>query len=147
MQDVSGYGLQVNITASNTFPAGFTVTQFADDADPMDMAAIKLADVAMGLNGDLISWSKAVPVPMVLNVIPGSEDDINLSILADANRVAKGKLSARDEIFATVVYPDGQVVSLYSGKLTDSSLGRSVSSGGKIKTKTYTFAFENKTGV
>ncbi len=147
MQDVSGYGLQVNITASNTFPAGFTVTQWADDADPLDMAAIKLADTAMGLNGDLVSWSKAVPVPMVLNVIPGSEDDINLNILADANRVARGKFSARDEIFATIVYPDGGIVTLNSGKITDAPPGRSVGSSGKIKTKTYTFAFESKTGI
>lgn len=147
MKDISGYGLQINIRANNTFPAGFTITQLADDSDPLDLAAVSLADTAMGLNGDLVSWSKATALPMVLNVIPGSEDDINLSILADANRVARGKFSSRDVIDATIIYPDGGVVSLYSGKITDASMGRSVSGGGRIKTKSYSFVFESKTGV
>ncbi|BFI50491.1 phage tail fiber protein [Yersinia pseudotuberculosis] len=32
--DISGFGTIVNIRASKTFPAGFNVTQFADDAEP-----------------------------------------------------------------------------------------------------------------
>ncbi len=145
--DISGFGLQATVVASNTFPAGFPVTQFADDTDPLDFAAIQIADKAMGLNGDLITWSRAIPLPAVISVIPGSDDDVNLAILAEANRVGQGKQSAYDEITMTLVYPDGRTIILSGGKMTDAMFGNSVSSSGRQKSKTYTFTFQNKTGV
>lgn len=147
MSDITGFGVVVTLTASNTFPVGVPITQFADDADPLDMSSVKIGDLAIGLNGDPISWAKAVPYPMVLNVIPGSEDDLNLAIIADANRVAQGKISAFDEITAIVAYPDGTVTTLTGGKMTDAPFGKSISSSGRLKTRQYTFAFGNKNGA
>lgn len=144
--DISGFGAVVNIIASNSFPAGFPVTQFADDSDPLDFAAIQIADTAMGLNGDLISWARAVTLPMVISVIPGTEDDTNLQNLADLNRVAQGKISAYDDITATVIYPDGTLVTLTGGKITNAPFGKSISSAGRLKTRVYTFSFEQKVG-
>lgn len=147
-QDVSGFGLSVNITASKTFPnGGFTVTQFADDGDPFDTPEITVADKAMGLNGDLIVWSKASPIEVSLNVIPGSDDDKNLAILLEANRVGKGKSSARDVITMTGIYPAGPNLVLTAGKITVGMVGNSVASSGRMKSKKYTFAFENRTGA
>jgi len=138
---VTGFGLVVTLIASNTFPTGLPITMFADDADPLSIEAVKIADTAMGLNGDLLSWSKAVPLPMMLNVIPGSADDVNLQILANANRVGQGKNSANDVISATIVYPDASVVNLTGGIITDASFGRGVASSGRQKTKAYSFLF------
>jgi hypothetical protein len=59
MQNISGFGLSINIIASNSFPIGLLITEFADDSDPFDLPSIQIADKAMGLNGDLIIWSKA----------------------------------------------------------------------------------------
>lgn len=146
MQDVSGFGFVININASNTFPAGYTVSQFADDADPMDIPELKTGEAKMGLNGDLIFWSSASPIDLKLAVVAGSEDDINLSILLEANRVGRGKSSARDVITATGVYPDGTTLSLTQGKIVAGSTGSSVSSNGRIKTKTFGFMFENRAG-
>ncbi|EHL7666656.1 hypothetical protein KEH73_000770 [Salmonella enterica] len=145
MEDISGVGLRVTIVASNTFPSGITITQFADDADPFDVPSMQLADKAMGLNGDLITWSKASPLTPTINVIPDSEDDKNLQVLAEANRVAKGKRSALDVITMTVIYPDDSGATYTSGKLTDSMPGKGVSSAGRFKTSAYIFAFENRT--
>lgn len=142
--DITGFGVVVNVVASNTFPVGFPVTQFADDADPIDFASVKIADTAMGLNGDLVSWAKAVPLPVVLNVIPGSEDDLNLQVLADANRVGQGKVSAYDSITLTVIYPDGTVVTFTGGKITDAMFGKSIAGSGRLKTRAYAFSFEQK---
>lgn len=142
--NISGFGGVVNIIASNTFPVGFPVTQWADDSDPLDFSSIRVADTSMGVNGDLIKWARAAPLPMVLNVIPGSQDDINLQILADANRVGQGKNSADDTITATVVYPDGTVITLTGGALTDAQFGKGISSAGRLKTKSYAFSFEAK---
>jgi hypothetical protein len=145
MQDISGFGLIVTLIASNTFPAGITLTQFADDADPVDMQSIQVADKAMGLNGDLVTWAKATPVPCILNIIPGSDDDRNMSILAENNRVGRGKLGSRDVITLTIVYPDGSTAFLNPGVLTDAMLAKSIASAGRMKSKNYTFAFENIT--
>lgn len=144
--DITGFGTIVNIVASSTFPATLPITQFADDSDPLDISAVQIADTAMGLNGDLIKWAKAVPLPMVLNVIPGSLDDQNLQILADANRVAQGKTSSRDLITATIIYSDGSTTTLTQGTITNAQFGNSIASQGRLKTKTYTFMFQNKVG-
>ncbi|EAA1041279.1 hypothetical protein GPN87_003089 [Salmonella enterica] len=145
MEDISGVGLRVTVVASKTFPAGFTITQFADDADAFDIPSMQLADKAMGLNGDLITWSKAAPLTPTINVIPGSDDDKNLQVLAEANRVAKGKRSALDVITLTVIYPDDSGATYSPGKITDSMAGKGVASSGRLKTNAYIFAFENRT--
>lgn len=145
--DITGVGTVVTLIASTTFPVGIPITQFADDADAVDMGSIQIADVAMGLNGDLIKWGKANALPVVIGVVPGSEDDLNLQILADANRVAQGKSSAYDNITLTIVYPDGSIVQFTGGVITDAMFGKSVSSAGRIKTRSYSFKFEQKNGA
>lgn len=145
MQNISGVGLTINLIASRTFPTGIQLTQFADDADPIDIQSIQIAEKAVGLNGDLLGWAKAVPVPCVLNIIPNSDDDTNLSILAENNRVGRGKVSTRDVITMTIMYPDGSTLLLDPGLITDAMFGKSVASAGRYKTKPYAFAFENMT--
>lgn len=142
--NISGFGAVISLIASNTFPVGFVITQFADDADPLSMASVRIADTAMGLNGDMIKWARAATLPMVINVIPGSEDDDNLQILADANRVGQTKAGANDEITATIAYPDGEIVILKGGAMTDAEFGRGIASSGRQKTKSYAFSFASK---
>lgn len=146
MNDISGFGSQLNIIASNTFPVGFPVTQFADDADPFDFPALQIADSAMGLNGDLIPWSKANPIKLTVSVIPNSIDDDTLGILLEANRVGRGKSGAKDIITMTILYPDGRFVTLIEGIITEGMPSNSVASAGRMKSKTYSFSFENKIG-
>lgn len=143
MHDISGFGLVINVVASNTFSSGFTVTQFSDDGDPFDAPSIQIADKAMGLNGDLITWSKATPTNVTINVIPGSEDDQNMAALLEANRVGKGKTSARDVITMSTIYPDNSSVTLTEGRITDGQPTKSTASSGRHKTKAYSFTFEN----
>ena len=145
MGDISGLGLEVQIVADTTFPAGFTITEFAADSDPLDMASIQIGDSEMGLNGDLITWVTANPLPAVVAVIPNTESDINLSILGEANRAGKGKRSAKDKITLIATYPDGKVVTMSGGHIRDAMLGDSVASAGKKKSKVYGFAFEGRT--
>lgn len=144
MNNISGYGIQLRIIASFTFPTGITITQFADDSDPFDLPSIQIADKAMGLNGDLITWSKANPIIVNLSVIPNSVDDKNLGILLEANRVGKGKLSVQDQIIMSARYPEGTTLTLTTGTITDGMPSDSVASAGRLKSKTYSFAFENR---
>lgn len=145
MQDISAFGIRVRVVASNTFPAGFTVTQFADDADSMTVEPQQIAETAMGVNGDLVAWSSANPLPLVLNVIPNSEDDKNLQVVLEANRVGRGKRSARDIITITAVYPDGAVGTWSGGVITMGRVGNSIASAGRLQSKPYTFSFERYT--
>lgn len=147
MNDISGFGFTINLIASKTFPNGITVSQFADDADPFDTPSIQIADKAMGLNGDLVTWSSAVPLEVTINIIPDSEDDTNLAALAEANRVSKGKKSARDEITMVGTWPEGKTRTFSKGKLTNGVPASSVSSSGRKKTKAYTFVFEQMAGA
>jgi hypothetical protein len=144
MEEISGFGLQVNVIADKTFPSGILVTQFADDADPFDMPAVQIADKGMGLNGDLVVWSKASPLDVTINIIPDSEDDRNLAALAEANRISKGKKAAGDIITMTAVYASGKTVTLTNGKLTNALPASAVASAGRKKSKAYTFTFESK---
>ena len=144
MHNLSGYGLTAVVQADVTFPSGFTLTQFADDGDSLDIPSIKVAETAMGMNGDLITWSKAAPLLLTVNLVPNSEDDKNMEVLLEANRVGKGKLSARDVITLTVIFPDGDSTTYYNGVLTDGMPGRPIQGSGRMKSKAYTFAFENR---
>lgn len=147
MQDSSGFGLSVRVIASKTFPAGFTITEFPDDIDPFDLPALQINDAAMGLNGDLIYWSKANPLAFTLGVIPKSEGDKNMAVLFEANRPARGKRPAKDIISVVGVYPDGSVITLSKGIIFDGLPGNSVAGSGRMKSKPYNFRFEAVTKV
>lgn len=142
--DISGFGVGVTIVADVSFPTGIEIKQFADDADALDFASIKIGDVAMGLNGDLLSWSKANPLPLTLNVVPNSQNDRDLGILAENNRAGKGKIAIHDTITLVVIYPDTSTITFIGGKITDAMFGQSISSAGRMKSKPYIFNFENK---
>ena len=145
--DVAGFGLGLHLVASNTYPVGIPLTAFADDADPLDIPSIELAQTSMGLNGDLIVWSSANPIGVTINLIPSSDDDFAMAVLGERNRVGRGKTSARDIITLVSVYPDGRIVTFTEGKLTNAPPSDSVASAGRLKSKAYQFMFENKAGV
>ena len=146
MQDISGYGLVARVMASVTFPNGFEITQYADDTDPLDIPEIVVADKKMGLNGDLIVWGVATPIEIAVAVVPGSDDDVNLAILLEANRTAKGKPPVRDIITFTGIYPQAANLTLSPGRILSGPPGSSVAAVGRLKSKVYKFTFENRTG-
>lgn len=143
MYDISAIGVSVRCIASLTFPVGFTITEFADDADPFDLPAIDIATPSMNVNGDLVVFSAATPIPITLNVIPGSDADNNLSVIFEANRPGKNKRHAGDIITMVASYPDGSTLMLSEGKMTNGVPGNSPASAGRIKSKAFSFAFQN----
>lgn len=147
MTDISGYGLEVLVVASDTLPVGFVVTEFADDADALTVEDLQMGDSAMGLNGDLVTWSTPNPIQVTMNVIPDSDDDTELAILASANRVGKGKRAVLDEISMTVSRPGRPPLILTKGKMVMSKPFSGVQQGGRKQTKPYSFVFENVVGL
>ena len=141
--DISATGLSVTISSSVTFPAGFTLTSFADDADPLDIPDKIIAEVAMNINGELISWSTPTPNLVTLNLIAGSEDAVNLGYILDANTARKGGLHVGDLITMVVVYPDGVKAIARNGKLLSGPVGISAASSGRKKSAVFQFAFQD----
>ena len=117
MQDVSATGVKITVITVPTYPQGFEVSEFADNADPLDFPPTQIADYGMGVNGDLVTWTKPVPLEITLNVIPNTDADKNLGILYDMNRAAKGKISAQDLVTLVASYPDGTRKIFSNGKL------------------------------
>jgi len=142
-QDISSTGISFRIVATESYPSGFTVSQIADGTDPLDIPEVQIADAAMSANGDLVVWSAPKPIPVKIAVIPGSEDDIALQYLFDANRAAKGKRVARDRVSFVSNYPDGGTATLSGGKCMTYMPGRSSTSAGRYKDSVYGFTFEN----
>jgi len=142
-QYIPVFGLRAHIVASTTFPAGFGITQFASDADPIDFPTLTMGDAAMGVNGDMEAWSVAAVIKATINVISGSNDDKNLRALFESNRVGAGKLAVNDKITLTVVYPDGSITTLEGGQCANFMPSPSGTSQGRLKTKIYQFNFEN----
>jgi hypothetical protein len=121
------------------------VTEFADDADPLDSPDFVAADTASGLNGDLIVWSKANGIEIVMNVIPTTEGDDNLDALLDANRNGKNKSSAKDKVNIVFTYPDNRRAICSDGVITSGIILPLVSGAGRLKTRQYRFKFEKIT--
>lgn len=149
MINISGYGSSVRLVASRTFPQGVTLADFADDADAIDAPDLQISEAQMGLNGDLVVWNRANPLEVALNVIPTSQSDVNLDVLAQANRVGKNKTSAQDVITLVISYASGMRITMNKGTLVVGSVVPGIQSQGRIKTRQYRFRFENvvKSGV
>lgn len=144
MEDISGIGITVTIFASKTFPAGLTISQFADDADPLDLPDVELLAEGMNVNGELVTWLTPKPLTVDINVIPNTEDAKNLDILFDANRPAYKKVAVRDLITFVVNYPDGKKKILNNGRPKTYAAASSIASAGRYKSRHYQFVFENK---
>jgi hypothetical protein len=142
-QNISGFGESSFIKASNTFPQGFPFNEYADDADPMDSPDYQVAETAFGLNGHMVYWVRAQGIEVVYNILPSVPGDINLSILAEANRAGYAKTSAGDIIQLTHTYPSGLVVTLTDGVIVTGNLVPSTATSGRLKTHLYRFRFEN----
>jgi hypothetical protein len=147
--NISGFGSIATIQASSTLPIPYPITQFADDKPPYEVLPLQVGDVAMGNNGDLLKWKKANAIKININVAPSGIDDDTLSVLLENNRVGKGKLfaSTNDTITLCITQPNG-LFNIYSGGvILEGQPGNTFESSGRLQTKTYSFAFENRTGI
>jgi hypothetical protein len=141
MQDISVFGLTAQIFASVTFPNGIKISAFANDTDPLESPDLAIADMAMGPNGDTIVWRRPELIEVATGIIPQSNDDINLTVLLDANRVSKGKTSAGDQITIVWTYPNGMTVTCSDGSMVVGPVIQSGNSEGKAKSKRFSFKF------
>jgi hypothetical protein len=147
MFNISGFGLTISLIASNTFPVGVILTNFPDDTDAVDFPTIEIADGEVGVNGDLVVWSKGAKIPCTISAIPDSPTDIQLALLLAANRIGRGKISARDTFQMALVQGNDNLFTLTGGIIVSGMPSNSVANSGRMKSKPYNFIFENVFGA
>lgn len=146
--NISLFGFSVRIVADRTFPAGFTITEWADDQPPVDSSDIETGAFGIGPNGDMVVWQKPAALQAKYSVIPNSQADKNLTILHEANRVSKNKgITPMDKITATAVYQDGRIVTLSQGMIHSGPAVPAGTQDGRLTTRAYGFVFEDRNEV
>lgn len=147
--NISGFGTEIALVSTVTFPYGFPLTAFSDDVDPIDIEDYQASDHEMLLDGGMFSFQVANPIKATIRLIPGSEDDENMKIVMEAARVKQSLITLPDFIILTISYPDGSVLILSKGYIRKGPIGNSVQAAGRMRTNSYelVFAEQNRIGT
>lgn len=159
MTEVSMAGSVVTINAKG---GKVTLTEFAEDADPISISDLEVRKGGMNLNGNLVSWAAPNPITVSLSLIPGSASDKKLSALIRAchlggkgNQIGDAFISSMTIAVPTSVgATDAGTLAISGSKtqwsfsngfITSGPVAQGTNSDGKATTKTYTFTFEKVT--
>lgn len=157
MTEVSMAGAVVTLKAKRG--GTLSITEFAEDADPISISELEVRKGGMNLNGNLVTWAAPNPITVSISLIPGSRSD---NVLANFIRACHlgGKSNNIGDAFIssmTIAVPSsvgnskgGLAVSKKSkkwvfsnGYITSGAVAQGSNSDGKATTKTYTFTFES----
>lgn len=141
--DISAMGIKATLIAAPSYPTGITITHFADDGDSLGVADMTIMQSGMGVNGDMVVWRTAQPVPITINVIPNTPECRDLENLFKLNMTQKNKVSSKDVCTLTVEHPDGRIDVLTHGYITGGKPVQDYSANGRAKTRSFSFVFEN----
>jgi hypothetical protein len=147
MFNISGFGTKATVLAIQTFPMGFTLTEFADDVDPIAIEDTQPSDFEMLYDGSLYAFEKAAPIMVNVSVIPGSDDDMNLRMLLQAKKGSRSLFPVDDITSMIVTYPGNGRVVFTEGTILKGPMADSVVQTGRKKGNTYTFAFGSFAGM
>lgn len=142
MIDVSAFGTSVIVVALNSFPLGFSLSEFADDVpDPLSVEATETTGYEMLYDGKIFFYDKASPIKVNVSVISGTRDDINLKVLLQARKGGVSLLPLPDITSIVITYPDGGRVVFSAGSMVSGPFADSLAAIGRRKSNTYTFIF------
>ena len=138
-------GIELLVQTPITFPVGFTVTEFADDGDSLTGEPLQIGESARNVNGTKVDWSTPVIITKTINLIPASQDDVNMALLFDSNRIGVNKAITGESITWVITYPNGSAVTLTGGSVNTYDFGLDALQTGRLKSKMYSVDFENAT--
>lgn len=147
MQDISAFGTSITCLALSSFPMGFSISQFADDADPLSIEEIEPTGSEMLYDGSIFFFDKAAAVKLSISVIAGSDDDINMKILLQARKGTPSIIPLPDITSMAISYPDGGRIMLTNGSIYKGPIGDSLLASGRKKGNTYSFQFGSFAGA
>ncbi len=141
MIDISTAGSGITIFSLTSFPMGFRLSSFADDADSLSVEQTEVSGFEKLYDGNIFAFDKTSPIMLTVGVIPNTEDDINLKILLQKRKSNPTFLSLPDTITMVISYADGGRNVLSNGVMVSGSIADSMQSGGRKKSNSYSFAF------
>lgn len=141
MINVGGFGSNLTIIALSSFPVGFSVSEFADDVDPVIFEDVETTGIEMLYDGSLFAFDKASPIVCRIAVVPGGDDDANLKILLQARKASISFLPLPDVTSMIITYGGGGRVMLTNGSIIAGPVADSIVQQGRKKGNVYTFAF------
>lgn len=136
-------GLELLVHTPITFPIGFTITEFADDGDSLTGDPIQIGESAKNVNGTKVDWSTPAIITKTINLIPASQDDQNMALIFDSNRVSVNKAITGESMTWILTYPNGSVITFTGGSVNTYDFGLDALQTGRLKSKSYSVDFEN----
>ena len=135
--------LDVSFAGSTVKIGDITITNFMDDANPVEFQDVEVSTVGVNCNGSMIRNAKPNTVMMSVTVIPGSDEDRLLYDLWKEFRVQGGWNRKWEEgLTASVTTGSGRIARAFSnGTMVSGPGGPSSNGEGKLQGRTYTFAF------
>lgn len=147
MIDVSAFGTGINIVATTSFPMGFSLSQFADDEDPISIQDVEVSGFEKLYDGGIFTFDKTSPVLLSVGIMPNTDDDSNLKILMQMRKSSPSLLPLQDTTSMIITYPDGGRVVLTSGSILSGALADSITTQGRKKGNVYHFVFGTFAGA
>ena len=145
--NVNATGAELIIVGSQTYPQGIVLTQAPGEVDFLAMEEVVIGNMVIGLNGHAENWGTPGTFTFVIALIPGSDNDDDMSFLFSSNHIQGGSQGANDVITASMSYPSSPLPTAYSEgqymKYTPQSVP---SSSFRLKPKLYTITFARKFG-
>ena len=143
LNEISFNGGYMMLFAVPTYPTGVKIATFDAGQDPLDFGNVDIATAEMGVNGDMVAYRTPYSISITFNLIPFCAEDKILENIVNADRIQKGKNSAKNNIEMMVNYGNGRVITLTDGTFTNVPLGFGGSSDGRTATRSYTIVFRN----
>lgn len=143
--DVSFAGATITLSGGMGMPG--KITDFMDDANPVEFPDVEVTGAGANLNGNMIRYAKPNLVMMSITVIPFSEDDNALYNAWARYRVQNGNQGTAWEQGITCIIDTSQSARAGSRTLSNGTMisgpgGPASTAEGKMQGRTYTFAFQ-----
>jgi hypothetical protein len=142
-QEVSANGVKLMLFASISYPMGVEIASFNPGDDPISFDDLTVAETEMGVNGNMIVYRTPYSYNLTFNITPMTDQDAIMENIANADRIAFGKSSAKNVLTLVVIYPQGRTLTFIDGALTSIPGGFSAGGNGRIGGRQYSMSFRN----
>lgn len=137
----------VSFAGSTVVIDGVTITDFIDDANPLDIQDTETSSVKWSCNGRMIRTSKPTGVIISVTVIPGSDSDNKLREIWKRSYVNGGEMNvgaANTPLKCIISSGNGKIgkFSFTNGTCVSGAAAITSNGQGKMGGNTYTFMFE-----
>lgn len=137
----SAYGLTATILAVKTFPRAFTVEEWADDVEPLEIGETVVAGHKMMADGTMYTFDIASAIPVDIAVLAGSRSDENLSALLKAGTAGVNFMGIKENVIMTIRNPGKPTVVFSGGSIVSGPMAPSAVKEGRYRSNVYKFVF------